>query len=789
MNRSLVLSLLVCGLVLSACAGTHSVVGSMSWRSADGAQREGMALFAEGRYADAMARFEEAVRLAPDAARYRATYQNYRDKAAESLLQGAQQARMQGKPEEAEAAYRELLVVDANSKRATEGLAQLARDQAHAGNQNAIRDALKGGDLERAQRLMSAAEADGVVGKAWADLRQALSEAQLSRQSFAPALRPLYEKPISVEFRNAPIGAVLESLTRATGINFILDRDVRADAKTTVFLKQTPAGDALDFILQTSKLEKKILNRNTVLIYPGSPEKMKEYQDLLVKSFYLGRADVKQVQANLKTLLGLKNTVIEEKLNLLVVRDTPETLQLVERVVALHDVFEPEVMLEVEVLEVSRSRLTELGVKYPNSLTLTPLNASGGSTLTLADLKNLNDARLGVSTLSATANLRREVADVDLLANPRIRAKNREKAKIMIGDKVPVITTTTTATGFISESIQYLDVGLKLEVEPNIYLKDEVSMKVALEVSSLAKEVRSQTGALAYQVGSRGATTTLQLRDGETQILAGLINHEERSSGARIPGLGDIPLLGRLFGSEKDEANKSEIVLAITPHIVRTLDRPDAATGTFWSGTEAYPRSKPLMLSASTESATHAGVVPTLDTTAPSVPPASPRSDARRSEAPPAIASTMGSMAEPKNIGLAWSAPRQVKMGESFEARLALKSDGGIKSLPLQLSYDKSRFALQEIAEGPYFVRGEEKTPAHLFSRNIDAAAGKAFVSIARTAGDGMRGEDAVVVLKLKALSTAGNGQIQLLAVSPVTVGQNTPAVSLPEPVSIEVIQ
>jgi general secretion pathway protein D len=164
--------------------------------------------------------------------------------------------------------------------------------------------------------------------------------------------------------------------------------------------------------------------------------------------------------------------------------------------------------------------------------------------------------------------------------------KNREKAKIHIGDKVPVITTTSTANVGITESVSYLDVGLKLDVEPAVQMRDDVQIKVALEVSNIVKEIRSTSGTLTYQIGTRNASTTLRLRDGETQVLAGLISDEDRSSASGIPGLASLPLLGRLFSTQRDERIKTEIVLLITPHILRSTAAEQPAVTEFRGGTE-----------------------------------------------------------------------------------------------------------------------------------------------------------------------------------------------------------
>src|SRR5207302_19304 len=251
----------------------------------------------------------------------------------------------------------------------------------------------------------------------------------------------------------------------------------------------------------------------------------------------------------------------------------------------------PEVMLEVEVLEVARNFLLELGVQYPQSLAVSLVGAAGTpGSVTLREWLNRNSdlVRLTFTDPLFLFSLHQHNDRSNLLANPRIRVKNKEKAHIHIGDRVPVITTTTAATaGFVSESVTYLDVGLKLEVEPTIYLEDEVGIKVGLEVSSIVNSIKSTSGTLTYQIGTRNATTNLRLHDGETQVLAGLISDEDRRTAERVPGLGDLPIAGRLFSSTSDNTTRSEIVLLITPRLQRTLARPDAGSVEFAAGTES----------------------------------------------------------------------------------------------------------------------------------------------------------------------------------------------------------
>src|SRR5207302_11157446 len=250
----------------------------------------------------------------------------------------------------------------------------------------------------------------------------------------------------------------------------------------------------------------------------------------------------------------------------------------------------PEVMLEVEVLEVARNFLLELGVQYPQSLAVSLVGAAGTpGSVTLREWLNRNSdlVRLTFTDPLFLFSLHQHNDRSNLLANPRIRVKNKEKAHIHIGDRVPVITTTLAATGgFASESVTYLDVGLKLEVEPTIYLEDEVGIKVGLEVSSIVNTVTSAQST-TYQIGTRNATTNLRLHDGETQVLAGLIQDDDRRNADRVPGLGELPIAGRLFSHSADKTDRSEIVLLVTPRIQRTLARPDASSVEFAAGTEA----------------------------------------------------------------------------------------------------------------------------------------------------------------------------------------------------------
>jgi general secretion pathway protein D len=212
--------------------------------------------------------------------------------------------------------------------------------------------------------------------------------------------------------------------------------------------------------------------------------------------------------------------------------------------------------------------------------------------LTVDNFNNLTNKSFSVSPNPAL-NFRKTTDDVNLISNPRIRVRNNEKAKVLVGDKVPIITTTSTANVGISESVSYLDVGMKLDVQPRITLDDFVNIKIELEVSSLGGATTTKNGATVYTIGTRSASTQLRLKDGETQVLAGLILDDERKNASKLPGLGDLPFLGRLFANQANKKAKTEIVLAITPRILGNISRPNAEISEYWSGTDLQINDRP----------------------------------------------------------------------------------------------------------------------------------------------------------------------------------------------------
>jgi general secretion pathway protein D len=561
---------------------------------------DGMRMLAEGRRDAALDKLREASRLEPTNSEFRIDALKETQAYSRDLVQRGDDARKIGHTTEAAETYAKALKVDPGNDRARRALLGLELDarsaRLMADSERLLRDGNLAGARERAEAALADNPANAEAQNQLVLIREQADKARRSAEAQAAA-QSIMRKPVTLQFRDANLRMVFEALSRTTGLNVILDRDVRADLKTTLFVKDAAVEDTVDLILLQNQLEKRALNANTLFVYPATAAKQKEYQDLQVRTFQVGNVDVKYLQTVLKTVLKVKDLTVDERSGTLVMRDTADTIAVASKIIAAHDVAEPEVMLEVEVLEISRARLSNLGLKLPDSVTISTPEAS-----TVGALRALTRNDLLVSNLSLGINLKLEDTDSNLLASPRIRARNKEKARILIGDRVPIITNTVTpvqsGSGVVTGSVQYQDVGLKLEFEPQVYSEQEVGIRISLEVSNIVKEIPGPNGSLAYQIGTRNAQTVVRLRDGETQILGGLISADDRNTSSRIPGIGHLPTVGRLFGNNSGTDAKTEIVLSITPRILRAPATLDASVRTIYSGTEGGVRSRALQLDA-----------------------------------------------------------------------------------------------------------------------------------------------------------------------------------------------
>ena len=773
-------------------------------------------LMQQGKVDEAWTLASDLARQDPRNATLRGQALVVRARLTQSLLMQADAQRSKGLEDDAIATYRRLLTIDPQNPIALQRLDTLLRGDRVRLAVSDAEGALLRGDYDLAEsRARAALAVDPNDPRARDVQRRVLErrdEAQRKRSPVFDAMR----KTVSLDFRDAPLKGVVDVLASASGVNIVLDKDVKPDQKTTILVRNVPVRDALELVLLTNQLEYRLVADNAILLYPSTAQKQKEYQSLVVRSFYLVNADPTKVANVIRSLIKTRDIAVDEKLSLVIVKDTPEAIRLIERLVAVQDLAEAEVMLEVEVLEVARSRLVDLGIRWPETITLTPL-ASDGQTLTLNNLLNINSTTIGAVVPPTVISAKQEATGVSLLANPRIRARNREKARILIGERVPNITSTATSTGFVSENVQYIDVGLKLEVEPTISLDDEVAIRISLEVSNIITTERTRSGTVAYRIGTRNASTLLRLKDGENQILAGLLSDEERMSKTGLPYISSPPLLQRLFGTRSDQAQRTEIVLSITPRLVRQLRRPDQATMEFEAGTDVSARQRtaesaapsttvilPAPTSAlspatvpSASAAAPAGSAPTSapGATTSSVPQSGLGAPAQGMGAPQAtpspyaqtpIATSVGPGSPPSSLSLRWEGPQQVKLQDELKVDLVIEPRDALQTVPVVIGFDPQVFRVEGVENGGAMSGGG--SPATI-SHRVDNSNGQVFASVVRTSATADARAGTLLSLRLRPLRAAPSTTLSVLTVQ-ATLPDGRPAIALPvAPLNVSIVQ
>lgn len=711
--------------------------------------RDGVKLIEKEDYVQGLAELRAAADTSSHDADYRSKYLKAKESIVNNLLSEADRLQRNKDDKGATQLYQQVLHIEPENIRANNGIALIKREQHFQTLFTEIRSDIKLGQKESALsklRFILAEIPNHVEARLLLDTITQDSKVK----NISPELAAAYKKPISIEFKDAALMQIFEIIARSSGLNFVFDKEVRGEQRTSLFLKNGTVESALRYTLLTNQLNFQVLDANTVLIFPNNENKLKEYQELIVKSFFLTNANAKDIATSLQTITKSKNIIVDEKLNAIIMRDHAEAIKAAEKLIAMQDLPEPEVMLEVEVLEIKRSQLQELGIKWPDNFALTPILNTKGGTFSLNDLKNnLNSNTTSVTPPTVNLNMKAQDSDVKILANPRIRTRNNETATIQIGERVPNTTTTSTATGFVSESVTYTDVGLKLEVQPRVFLDNDVGIKVRLEVSNVVNQSQTKSGAIIYQLGTRNASTTLRLKDGETQILAGLINNEDRSTGSKIPGLGDFPIIGRLFGSVADNSQKTEVVLSITPRLIRNITIPPLTISEFSSGTESGLKvNSPLQISG-------------LQNADDSAQAATQMSDNVQSEAP----------------NLQVFLPNETKANENFSVQLALQSKETYKQLVFSLKLNPDLFELIDTNASQISQQALRDA-----KQTIRADGDQINIFVSADDNKALTASGIVSILNLRPKTKNTKGSIQVVAATGITSDNKVTNFGLPAP-------
>jgi general secretion pathway protein D len=583
--------------------------GSVAGCAADLSLQRGEELGAAGRWDEAVQSYLDAASRDPQNVEVRLGLARAMQEASQGQVRRGQELLKDGRIDEAAVAFRRALGYNAENTAAQVGLTRITVLRQVEERLSRARERMEKGEWRAAQVEVGAAlRLDPDHPRA----RELQREIALSQRVEAPpkvevdeeqaAAQMLSTKPVTLRFRDTDIKEVLEVFARTAGVNIFTDESLPAKRVTTYF-KDLPLREAFNLILVSNRLFAKRIADNTVIVIPDNPGKRQQYDNLSVQTFYLTDADAKVAVNLLRTILNTRQVFVNEKLNALVVRETPEKIELARKLLAANDRGVGEVEIDLEVLEVDRDRLQNLGIDIqPRTFSVSlafpaniPISNVAG---TVYDLSTLN-----FTNPSLVLNLAKSDSTTKILASPTVRILDRQKARLLIGQRRPFQissltsvpatagtttgTTTTVPTGAVTTTetrVEYRDIGLKLTMTPTVHLDGEVTVELNFEISSVGAAITAG-GDLLPPVNTRNLDTFIKVKNGETRLLGGLLQTTDSSANSRVPLLGDIPGLGRLFTSGNQEQNRTDVLISLTPRVVKVLERPGPEMESFSSGT------------------------------------------------------------------------------------------------------------------------------------------------------------------------------------------------------------
>lgn len=382
----------------------------------------------------------------------------------------------------------------------------------------------------------------------------------------------------SLIFRNASARDIFTAIGHFANISVIFDPQFR-DANLTLDLRDALLEDALQSVCSSTRTFYRVTAPRTITVVPDTAAKRREYEEEIIRTFYLSNADVKETLDVLRLVVDNRRLSPVNGINAIAIKDTPEKIAAAAKVISAIDKARAEVVIDVELIEVDRTALKEFGLEIA-SPGATNGGISGGADVnrdnfTLRDLKNLTTGDIFLTGVPALFyRLLKNDVHTRVLANPQLRTSEGLTAQARFGERVPVpsVTFAPIASGGVNQqpitSFTYEPIGVNIDLTPRLHHNDDVSLTVKIEISSV-----SGTGFNNLPTfGNRSIATTIRLKDGETNLLAGLIREDERRSMSGLPGLSDLPLVGKLFANNSREAKTTDIILMLTPRIIRVLD-------------------------------------------------------------------------------------------------------------------------------------------------------------------------------------------------------------------------
>ena len=559
------------GLALSGCV-----------EGAEVSRRSGDILVDQQSWGTALAHYRTLLRRDPDNAEHRRGYFETIERLEARVIGDARRAARHGDIAAAEGAIGQALTLVPESTLLREELARVEDMKAARGYYRDAVVAARAGRRDRGLKLVEEALAHDPDLHPALSLLETLHAADDGRERLHP-IRLETGAPVTMNFRDASFKEAALALGRAYGVNMIFDAEL-TDRPVSVFAENVSFVQAFELLLRANGAFYRRLGQNSVVIAQDSADKRAEYEDYVVRTFFVRSGSAQSIADTLTRTLGLQQISVDEAENTITVRDSAERVVLADQLINANDTRAAEVSMEVEILEVNRNKSEELGLDFGSQLRLRP---SGLEAAEVFPVESLGDALSGSAVVLPTASLRYLKQDVDArtLASPRIRAVNGRPAQFHVGDRVPLRTSEILQdTGQVRTTFEYTDVGIKLDVLPEVRLNNSVAIDVALEVSSLGQNLGTAEDP-AFVIGTRNVETRMELSDGETAIIGGLIRDEDRRTRDAVPGLGRMPLLGRVFRRGGGEGARTDILLTITPRIVRPREMPSIAEAELYSGT------------------------------------------------------------------------------------------------------------------------------------------------------------------------------------------------------------
>jgi len=495
--------------------------------------------------------YKQAHDLKPNDARYIAAWTRVRFYAGAEHIKKGVELRDAGSLQEALAEFRLAAQMDTSS---FEALGQMARTE----------------EMIRQQALAKANATKAVVQPSTIE-KEALAAAG------PVALDIKWETPISLHLTSTTVDVVYKTIAKIAGINVLIDPDYKPQ-KINFELQDVTLRQAMEMVAMQSKTFWRPLSANTIMVAADTGSKRKELEQNVMKTFYLRNAaspaDLQQAAGTLKAILDISRIQVTPEQRSLTLRGTPDQMVLAQKLLTDIDKPKAEVIVDVVVMEVSRTRMHTIGTNPPTSASasIAPGGTTGssGSSLTLDTLTHLTAGDISISIPGISWSLLATDSDTKVIERPSIRVLDSEKASLKIGDRVPIATGSFQSGfgGSVNTQFQYLDVGVNVDITPYVHAGNEITLKMSLEISSVTG-VQNIGGFNQPTIGQRRIEHEARLKDGEVNLIAGLLNDTETNSMSGYPGLIKVPVAKYLFGQETKERVESEIVFAVIPHIVR----------------------------------------------------------------------------------------------------------------------------------------------------------------------------------------------------------------------------